>query len=68
MKRNVLLFTSATDILLGSAGLLIWLGLLPVDVAAWGIPLWMAGMVGAVFTLTGLAVFMYALRLPDDNV
>lgn len=68
MKRNVLLFTSATDILLGSAALLIWLGLLPVDVASWGIPLWMAGVVGAVLALTGFAVFVYALNLPDENL
>lgn len=64
-KRTALLVASGMDILLGSLALLAWLGILPVDLSAWGISRWVAGVVGAVLALSGFWVFMNALSMPE---
>jgi uncharacterized membrane protein YgdD (TMEM256/DUF423 family) len=60
-KRTVLIIASGLDMLLSGAVLLIYLGLLPIDISSWGIPRWVIGVVGGVWFAGSLAVLVYQL-------
>jgi len=58
-KRLALMFAGAVDSLLGGLALLVYFGILPVDVASWGVPRWVIGLIGAILFFPGMAIFMY---------
>ena len=58
-QRLILMLSGAFDSLLGAGILLIYFGLLPVDVSGWGIPRWMFALVGGTLFFSGIAVFTY---------
>ena len=60
-KRTVFIFASAIDAILSGVVLLIYFGLLPVDISGWGIPRWVVGLVGGVWFAGSLAVLVYQL-------
>ncbi len=64
-RRTALILAGIVDALLGGAVLLIYFGLLPVDISGWGIPRWIVGVVGAVWFFGALAVVAYQLTRPD---
>jgi hypothetical protein len=64
-KRTMLILVGMLDALLGGAVLLIYFGLLPVDISSWGIPRWIVGVVGGVWFLGALAVVAYQLTKTD---
>lgn len=64
-RRKVLILAGIVDAFLGGAVLLIYFGLLPVDISGWGIPRWIVGVVGAVWFFGALAVVAYQLTRPD---
>jgi hypothetical protein len=64
-KRTALIIAGIVDALLGGAVLLIYFGLLPVDISGWGIPRWIVGVVGGVWFLGALAVVASQLMRTD---
>jgi hypothetical protein len=59
--RTVFILASAVDMILSGAVLLIYFGLLPVDISDWGIPRWVVGLIGGVWFAGSLAVLVYQL-------
>jgi integral membrane sensor domain MASE1 len=64
-SRLVFMLSGAFDSLLGAAALLVYFGILPVDISGWGIPRWGIGLAGGVLFFTGIAVFTYFLTKTD---
>lgn len=60
-KRMVWIIASAIDAVLGGIVVLIYFGLLPIDISSWGIPRWVIGVVGGVWFASALAVLVYQL-------
>jgi len=58
-KRNILIIASAIDAVLGGIVVLIYFGLLPIDISSLGIPRWVIGVVGGVWFVAALAVLVY---------
>jgi len=64
-KRTVFILASAIDAVLSGIVLLIYFGLLPIDISGWGIPRWVIGLVGGVWFAGSLAVLVYQLTKTD---
>ncbi len=64
-KRTVLIIASAVDAVLSGIVLLIYFGLLPVDISSWGIPRWVIGVVGGIWFVISIAVLAYFLTKSD---
>lgn len=64
------LIAGLMDSIFGALFLLAWFNLLPVDLVTFlGIPHWLAGVLGAVLSLSGVVVVTYQLtklREPDE--
>lgn len=60
-KRTLFIIASGLDLILSAIVLLIYFGLLPVDISGWGIPRWVIGLVGGVWFAGSLAVLVYQL-------
>ena len=63
-----ILIAGVMDCIFGGILLLSWLGLLPLDLAAFGFTHSLAGIVGTVLAICGVAVVIYQLtkiRPPD---
>ena len=52
-KRIAFILSGATDALIGAVILLIGFGLLPVDIADYGLPSWLVILIGAVMLIVG---------------
>lgn len=55
-KRTVFMISGAMDALLGGVALLIYFGVIPIDL---DIPRWIIGIIGGVLFFSGVAVFTY---------
>lgn len=64
-KRLILMYAGAMDMLMGGIALLIYFGILPVDVASWNIPRWVIGLIGAILFFPGMALFTFQLTRGD---
>jgi hypothetical protein len=64
-KRMILIIVSAVDAILSGIVLLIYFGLLPIDISGWGIPRWVIGVVGGIWFLAAIAVLAYQLTRTD---
>jgi hypothetical protein len=64
-RRKVLILVSAFDLVISGIVLLIYFGLLPIDISAWGIPRWVVGLVGGIWFLVALGILAYQLTKPD---
>ena len=60
-KRTVLIIASGFDLILSAIVLLIYFGLVPVDISGWDIPRWVIGLIGGVWFAGSLAVLVYQL-------
>ncbi len=63
-KRLALLFAGLIDTLLGGAVLLVYFGFLPIDISSWGIPRWAVGVIGGIWSFSGVVVLIYQLTRP----
>jgi len=61
IKRRVFIIASAIDAALSGIVLLIYFGLLPIDISSWGIPRWVVGLVGGVWFLSAVGFLVYQL-------
>ena len=66
-KRTILIIVSAVDAALSGIVLLIYFGLLPIDISSWGIPRWVIGLVGGVWFVSALAVLVYQLTRTETS-
>ena len=66
-KRTLLIIVSAVDALLSGIVLLIYFGLLPIDISSWGIPRWVIGLVGGIWFVSALAVLVYQLTKTETS-
>ena len=66
-KRTVFIIASAVDTVLSGIVLLIYFGLLPVDISSWGIPRWVIGLIGGVWFAGSIAVLAYQLTKTDAS-
>jgi hypothetical protein len=64
-KRTILIIVSAIDAVLSGIVLLIYFGLLPVDISEWGIPRWVIGLVGGVWFLSAIGLLVYQVTRTD---
>lgn len=66
-KRILLIIVSAVDALLSGIVLLIYFGLLPIDISGWGIPSWVIGLVGGLWFVSAFAVLVYQLTKTETS-
>ena len=64
-RRKILILVSAFDLVISGIVLLIYFGLLPIDISAWGIPRWVVGLVGGIWFLSALGILTYQLTRTD---
>jgi hypothetical protein len=64
-KRMLLIIVGLVDAVISGAILLIYFGLLPVDISEWGIPRWVIGIVGGVWFLAAIGLVAFQLTKPD---
>jgi hypothetical protein len=64
-KRTVFIIVGLTDTVFGALVLLIYFGLLPVDISNWGIPRWIIGVIGGIWFMGALAFLVYQLTKTD---
>jgi lipid-A-disaccharide synthase-like uncharacterized protein len=62
-KRTVFMISGAMDSLLGGIVLLIYFGIIPVDL---DIPRWIIGVFGGILFFSGVAVFTYFFTKTDS--
>ena len=60
-KRMLLIIVGLVDAVISGAILLIYFGLLPIDISEWGIPRWVLGLVGGVWFLGAIGLVFYQL-------
>jgi len=66
-RRKLFIIASAIDVLLSGIVLLIYFGVLPVDISGWGIPRWVVGAVGGIWFLSAFVVLAYQLTRTDGS-
>ena len=64
-KRMLLIIVSAVDMVLSGIVLLIYFGLLPIDLSGLSVPRWVVGLVGGLWFVSGLGVVVYQLTKTD---
>jgi hypothetical protein len=60
------MLSGATDALIGAVILLIGFGLLPVDIADYGLPAWLVILVGAIMFIIGAWMAAYNYSRLDE--
>lgn len=60
-----MIFMGLIDSVIGGAILLIYFGVLPIDISALDTPRWIVGLVGAIWFFSGLGVLVYQLSRTD---
>jgi len=66
-KRKVFILASTVDLVLSGIVLLIYFGLLPIDISSWGIPRWVIGLVGGVWFAISAAILAYQLTKTEPS-
>ena len=64
-KRMILIIVGLVDAVLSGAILLIYFGILPINVSELGIPRWVIGVIGGVWFLAAIALIAYQLTRTD---
>lgn len=64
-KRMLLIIVSAVDMVLSGIVLLIYFGLLPIDLSGLSVPRWVVGLVGGLWFVSALGVLVYQLTKTD---
>lgn len=66
-RRMIIMIAAAVDAIIGAGILLIYFGLLPIDISGLGIPNWVVGVIGGVWFAGALAVLVYQLTKTDAS-
>lgn len=60
-KRMIFIIVGIVDAILSGAILLLYFGLLPIDISEWGIPRWVVGIIGGLWFLAAIGFLAYQL-------
>ena len=60
-KRMIFIIVGIVDAILSGVVLLLYFGLLPIDISEWGIPRWVIGVIGTVWFLSAIGFLAYQL-------
>ncbi len=60
-KRIVFIIVGIVDSILSGIVLLLYFGLLPIDISEWSVPRWVIGVIGAVWFLSAIGFLAYQL-------
>ena len=60
-KRMIFIIVGIVDAILSGVVLLLYFGLLPIDISEWGIPRWVIGVIGGVWFLAAIGFLAYQL-------
>lgn len=60
-KRMILIIVGIVDAILSGVVLLLYFGLLPIDISEWGVPRWVIGVIGGVWFLSAIGFLAYQL-------
>jgi len=60
-KRMIFIIVGIVDSILSGIVLLLYFGLLPIDISEWGIPRWLIGVIGGVWFLSAIGFLAYQL-------
>lgn len=66
-KRMLLIIVGLVDAVISGAILLLYFGLLPIDISEWGIPRWVIGVIGAVWFLAAIGFLAYQLTRTESS-
>ena len=64
-KRMLLIIVGLIDAVISGAILLMYFGLLPIDISEWGIPRWVVGLIGGLWFLGAVGLVFYQVTRPD---
>lgn len=64
-KRMLWIIAGIMDAVISGAILLIYFGLLPIDISELGIPRWVVGLVGGIWFLSAIGFLAYQLTRTD---
>ena len=64
-RRMIFIIVGLVDAILSGAILLLYFGLLPIDISEWGIPRWVIGVIGGVWFLAAIGLVAYQLTRTD---
>ena len=64
-KRMIFILVGLVDAVLSGAILLIYFGILPIDISEWGIPRWIIGTIGGVWFLGATGLVFHQLTRTD---
>ena len=60
-KRMIFIIVGIVDAILSGVVLLLYFGLLPMDISEWGIPRWVVGVIGGIWFLSAIGFLAYQL-------
>ena len=64
-RRKLFILAASIDSVLSGIILLIYFGLLPVDISGWGIPRWVVGLIGGVWFVIAIGVLAWQVARTD---
>ena len=64
-KRMIFIIIGIVDSILSGIVLLLYFGLLPIDISEWGIPRWVVGIIGGLWFLAAIGFLAYQLTKTD---
>jgi len=64
-RRMIFMIVSIVDAIISGMILLLYFGLLPIDISEWGIPRWVIGVIGGVWFLSAIGFLAYQLTRTD---
>ena len=60
-KRMIFIIVGIVDAILSGIILLLYFGVLPIDISEWGIPRWLIGVIGGLWFLSAIGFLVYQL-------
>ena len=66
-KRMIFIIVGIVDAILSGVILLLYFGLLPIDISEWGIPRWVVGIIGGLWFLAAIGFLAYQLTRTDSS-
>jgi hypothetical protein len=60
-KRMILIIVGIVDAILSGVILLLYFGLLPIDISELGVPRWLIGVIGGLWFLSAIGFLAYQL-------
>ena len=66
-KRMIFIIVGLVDAILSGVVLLLYFGLLPIDISELGVPRWVVGIIGGLWFLAAIGFLAYQLTRTDSS-